>query len=188
VEKAEAQRTLARDHQERGAIIAEAMSTFEEISSQLYDEPARLEIVYDDYATRFRIEKDNLMSEGVNSMQVFTFDLTLAVLLARRGNWPGFLVHDSHLFDGVDGRQVGAALRVAESTLADFGGQYIATLNSDDLEKVQRETGDDFSKAVVKPVLNDTPEGGLFGFRFAYGDVMEDELIENDSSEPDSEE
>ena len=114
VEKAEAQRALARDHQERGAIIAEAMSTFEEISSKLYDEPARLEIVYDDYATRFRIEKDDLMSEGVNSMQVFTFDLMLAILLARRGDWPGFLIHDSHLFDGVDGRQVGAALRVAE--------------------------------------------------------------------------
>jgi uncharacterized protein YydD (DUF2326 family) len=152
------------------------MRTFEEISAQLYERPARLEIVYDDYSTRFRIEKEDLMSEGVNSMQVFTFDLMLATILARRGKWPGFLIHDSHLFDGVDGRQTGTALAVAAKVLGEFGGQYVVTLNSDDLDKVQRESGRDFSQSIVRPALKDTPEGGLFGFRFSYGDVMEDEL------------
>jgi hypothetical protein len=62
-------------------------------------------------------------------------------------------------------------LPVAESTLAEFGGQYIATLNSDDLEKAQREIADDSREVIVKPVLNDTREGGLLGLRFANGAV-----------------
>ena len=101
-------------------------------------------------------------------MQIFTFDLTLATMSAKRGFWPGFLIHDSHIFDGVDGRQIGAALKVGNERALALNGQYIVTMNSDDLEKAQRETGEDFSSFIIDPVLTDTETGGLFGFAFEH--------------------
>jgi len=76
------------------------------------------------------------------------------------------LIHDSHLFDGVDGRQVISALKVGAETAEELGFQYIVTMNEDDAFK---ETAQDFDlKEHILPVtLTDaTEEGGLFGFRF----------------------
>jgi len=42
------------------------------------------------------------------------------------------------------------------------------TMNSDDLEKAQREARADFSSFVLEPVLTDTDTGGLFGFSFEH--------------------
>src|SRR5258705_9960023 len=42
----------------------------------------------------------------------FCFDLMLTEMNIRRGRGPGFLIHDSHLFDGVDERQVAKALQL----------------------------------------------------------------------------
>ena len=92
----------------------------------------------------------------------------MTIICARRGLWPGFLVHDSHIFDGVDGRQIGHALKVADEQMTKLNGQYIVTMNSDDLDKATKETGLDFAKHIVSPVLDDTDTGGLFGFRFDY--------------------
>ncbi|MGI5518322.1 DUF2326 domain-containing protein [Streptomyces sp. CA-106131] len=47
-------------------------------------------------------------------------------------------MHDSHLFDGVDARQLAAALYLAADVTQDEGLQYIATFNSDDLDKATR--------------------------------------------------
>lgn len=87
-------------------------------------------------------------------------------LCARRGMGPGILIHDSHLFDGVDGRQLISALKVGAETAAELGFQYIVTINEDDAFK---ETITDFnlSEYVPDTVLNDaTEDGGLFGVRF----------------------
>lgn len=107
-------------------------------------------------------------------MQVFTFDLMLATICAERHAWPGFLIHDSHIFDGVDGRQVATALQAAHQRLSAAGGQYIITMNSDDLEKAEREGATSFRAFVVQPELNDTESGGLFGFKFATDDDPEE--------------
>ena len=48
----------------------------------------------------------------VGRQGIFCFDMMLMLLSLRRGRSPGFLVHDSHLFDGVDERQVGKALAI----------------------------------------------------------------------------
>jgi uncharacterized protein YydD (DUF2326 family) len=114
------------------------------------------------------IKEPAILSDGINNMQIFTFDLTLATMSAKRGYWPGFLVHDSHIFDGVDGRQIGAALKIGHERSQALNGQYIVTMNSDDLEKAQRETQEDFSSFIVDPVLTDTEAGGLFGFPFEH--------------------
>jgi uncharacterized protein YydD (DUF2326 family) len=94
-------------------------------------------------------------------MQIFCFDWMLAQLCATRNLGPGFLVHDSHLFDGSDERQVAKALELGERTAARIGWQYFVTMNSDVLPLA-------FAKhpAIVSPRLLDTDDGGLFGVRF----------------------
>ena len=45
-------------------------------------------------------------------MQIFCFDMMLMKLCAERGIGPGFLIHDSHLFDGVNERQVAKDIQI----------------------------------------------------------------------------
>jgi uncharacterized protein YydD (DUF2326 family) len=100
------------------------------------------------------------------SMQIFCFDFTMASLCRSRGMGPGFLIHDSHLYEPVDGRQFARALRIGAEYAEEIGIQYIVTLNSDELARAETEGGEDFSSFVLTPVLSDAPEGGLFGIRF----------------------
>ena len=105
-------------------------------------------------------------SKGIKNMQIFCFDMMLMSVCAQRGFGPGFLVHDSHLFDGVDGRQVISALKLGAEMADSLGFQYIVTMNEDDAFK---ETVDDFDLRdhVLPVVLTDaTDDGGLFGIRF----------------------
>jgi uncharacterized protein YydD (DUF2326 family) len=99
-------------------------------------------------------------------MQIFCFDMMLMQLCWERQTGPGFLVHDSHLFDGVDERQVAKALQIGEKAARDLNFQYIVTMNSDVLP---RELLADFNlDQYILPVrLTDANEtGGLFGIRF----------------------
>ena len=101
------------------------------------------------------------------SMEVFCFDLTLAALAKGRGEGPGFIIHDSHLFEPVDGRQFARALQIAADFSASTGIQSVALLNSDEMVRAERESGASFADYVLETVLSDTPDGGLFGIRFA---------------------
>jgi uncharacterized protein YydD (DUF2326 family) len=76
------------------------------------------------------------------------------------------LIHDSHLFDGVDPRQTARALTVGARLAEEIGFQYIVTLNSDVLAELSSA---DFNieKYFVSQRLTDaTEDGGLFGIRF----------------------
>jgi uncharacterized protein YydD (DUF2326 family) len=170
VQRAEAERRINQDLKERSALVEEASIVFDEISQKLYDQPAVFDIVANKDGLDFKVEAPEIASEGIRQVQIFTFDLTLATLCARRGHWPGFLIHDSHIFDGVDGRQIALALNTAAERLKSLGGQYIVTMNSDDLEKAEREGEISFKDYVVEPELDDSPTGCLFGFRFATAD------------------
>ena len=78
---------------------------------------------------------------------------------------PGFLVHDSHLFDPVDARQVGTALAVGEELALRDGFQNIVTMNSD--KQLELPEGFELDKYLVAQRLtDDTEAGGLFGLRF----------------------
>jgi uncharacterized protein YydD (DUF2326 family) len=166
VERASIERAIANDVQERNEIIVTAMEEFENISGKIYKEPATFEVVAGDNGLDFLISAVDIASEGVSKMQIFSFDLMLATVCARRGRWPGFLMHDSHIFDGVDGRQIASALVLGHERSLELSGQYIVTMNSDDLEKAEREADTSFRNFVVIPALDDTETGGLFGFRF----------------------
>ena len=76
------------------------------------------------------------------------------------------MIHDSHLFDGVDGRQLISALKVGAETAKGLGFQYIVTMNEDDAFKEKVE-GFDLRNYTLPVALTDaTEDGGLFGFRF----------------------
>jgi uncharacterized protein YydD (DUF2326 family) len=159
-------RALRQDRRERSAIVDEASRTFSEISERLYERPGQLAISANENGVSFLPTTPADQSAGVMSMQIFCFDLTLATLCSRRGIGPGFLIHDSHLFEPVDGRQFAKALRIAAAFAAESGVQYIATLNSDELARAELEGEENFSDFVLDTKLSDTPEGGLFGIRF----------------------
>ncbi|MGE0227683.1 MAG: ABC-three component system protein [Dehalococcoidia bacterium] len=167
VDRARLQLRQQQDIEERRGVVNEAIVTFEEISSALSERSGNLTIDATANGLEVRVEAPGSQSRGINNMQIFTFDMMIAVLLARRNLGPGFLIHDSHLFDGVDDRQVATALELAAARAEEFDFQYIVTMNSDDVPIADFSRSfsiDDYRLPVV--LTDETEEGGLFGFRF----------------------
>ncbi len=157
---------LRRDFSEQNHRLSEAILAFEETSKHLYESAGSITIEETANGPVFQFPMQGSRSKGIKNMQIFCFDLMLMRLCAKRGIGPGFLIHDSHLFDGVDGRQVISALKIGAETAEELGFQYIVTMNEDDAFK---ETIDDFDlKEYVLPVVltDATEDGGLFGVRF----------------------
>jgi uncharacterized protein YydD (DUF2326 family) len=167
-ERAGLQQELRTDLEERGARVRRAMLLFDDYAQRLYGTGRKGYLVIDPAPSSLkitpRIETD--ASHGIGHMSIFCFDLTTAVIAHQDGRGPDFLVHDSHLFDGVDDRQLARALAIAAETCETEGMQYIATFNSDDLAKAESR-GFDPAPYVMEPRLTDASEdGGMFGFRF----------------------
>jgi uncharacterized protein YydD (DUF2326 family) len=157
---------LRRDFSEQKGRLGEAILAFEETSKRLYESAGRMTVDETSNGPIFQFPMQGSRSKGIKNMQIFCFDMMLMRLCARRGIGPGFLVHDSHLFDGVDGRQVISALKVGAETAGELGFQYIVTMNEDDAFK-ERTEGFDLKDHVLPVVLTDAKEdGGLYGFRF----------------------
>lgn len=157
---------LRRDFSEQKDRLSEAILAFEETSKRLYESAGSMTVEETSNGPLFQFPMQGSRSKGIKNMQIFCFDMMLMRLCAKRGIGPGFLVHDSHLFDGVDGRQVVSALKVGAETASELGFQYIVTMNEDDAFKESIE-GFDLKNYVLPVVLTDAREdGGLFGFRF----------------------
>ncbi|WP_171162541.1 ABC-three component system protein [Streptomyces sp. I05A-00742] len=166
--RVELQEALELDLEERGEQTREATWLFSRFARRLYgqDRDAYLTIRAGTSSMEITAHVDSRDSVGINKMVIFCLDLTAAVIAHRHGRGPDFLVHDSHLFDGVDDRQVTEALALASEVADEEGLQYIATFNSDKLERA-RLGGFDPSSHLIEPRLDDTyDEGGLFGFWF----------------------
>lgn len=168
MERARLQERLREDYTEQQEVVRKAILTFQRISSALYEDTAAgsLTLTPTENGPEFEIEIQGAKSRGVSNMQIFCFDMMLTLLSIERGRSPGFLIHDSHLFDGVDERQVGTALALGARLAEERGFQYIVTLNTDD---VPTEVPDGFNieHHTLDVRLSDSTEGGgLFGFRF----------------------
>jgi len=161
IERARLLTRLRQDHHEQEALYKEAILAYENMSGSLYEKPGVLTISQTESGPKFNVTLEREKSKGINNMRIFCFDWMLAQLCASRGMGPGFLVHDSHLFDGSDERQVAKALEIGARTAERIGWQYIVTMNSDVLPQ-SFSTG----KHIVKPKLMDTEKGGVFGIRF----------------------
>jgi uncharacterized protein YydD (DUF2326 family) len=157
---------LRRDFSEQRARLSEAILAFEEISRRLYESAGSMTVDETSNGPAFQFPMQGSRSKGIKNMQIFCFDMMLMRLCTSHGVGPGFLIHDSHLFDGVDGRQLISALKGGAETAQELGFQYLVTMNEDDAFK-ETVAGFDLRDHVLPTVLTDAEEsGGLFGFRF----------------------
>jgi uncharacterized protein YydD (DUF2326 family) len=166
IERAQLEARMAQNQQEQSEQIARAVVIFADVSRQLYRQPGALTVSRSLSAAPIKIEIPRKESEGVSSMQIFCFDLTMMQLMVDRDIGPGFLVHDSHLFDGVDARQIANAIRVADETARALEVQYITAINSDVAAEVLVEGEMDIKPFALHPVLSDEEGGGLLGQSF----------------------
>ena len=161
------QQALRDDLLERHALIDEAVLLFAELSNELYEQEGSLLISATPLGPKFETHIAGERSRGITNMQMFCFDLMLAILGMQQHKWPGFLIHDSHLFDGVDERQVARALQLGAHVSAEYDFEYIVTLNSDAIPSEGFDVGFDIEDYILDVRLSDSLEtGGLFGFRF----------------------
>lgn len=157
---------LRRDFSEQKEKLSAAILAFEETSRRLYESAGSMTVEETSNGPVFQFPMQGSRSKGIKNMQIFCFDMMLMRLCVNQGMGPGFLIHDSHLFDGVDGRQLISALKVGAETAQELGFQYIVTMNEDDAFK-ETISGFNLSDHVLDTVLTDaTEDGGLFGFRF----------------------
>ena len=157
---------LQADHRDRFERRDRAIVLFDDYSRGLYDERHGSLIIGETLkGPEFDVEIAGQGSVGIDSMQIFCFDMVVMTVLCEREIGPRFLVHDSHIFDGVDERQVANALMLGARLADAFNFQYIVTLNSDSIPSFPNEFG--FNSYVNEVRLTDaTDDGGLFGFRF----------------------
>ena len=168
IERRQLKERLRQDFHEQEGVFNEAIVLFEELSSALYERERAGSLTIDatDNGPTFEIHIDAQRSLGITNMQVFCFDMMLAVIASHRGFSPGFLVHDSHLFDGVDERQVAKAVQIGSARADECGFQYLVTMNSDALPQDGFDPGFDVQEHIIPVKLDDTPQGSLFGVRF----------------------
>lgn len=168
-ERNELMNQLINEYNEQSSLISETIVLFESISSRLYEEAGSLHIGESLNGPTFDIKIQGEKSKGINNMQIFCLDFTLMLLSQKYGYGPGFLIHDSHIFDGVDERQIFKAIELGQEIASQNNFQYIITLNSDVYEGLSNLSTPEFniSDFVLPQTLTDeTDSGGLFGIRF----------------------
>ncbi|TCR23755.1 ABC-three component system protein [Streptomyces sp. BK205] len=165
LERQQLQERLQRDFRERSANIDRAAVVFQELSHSIYgDRGGLLAISNTDNGPKFNVSIDGERSKGITNMLTYCFDLTLISIALTQKRSPSFVAHDSHIFDGVDSRQIAAAIRTGYSECGQHGYQHLITLNSDSLPNVD---GVDMKSVILPLRLTDKYEdGGLFGMRF----------------------
>lgn len=166
IEQERLHQSARRDYDERHELRERAISLFNAHSQALYEAPGRLVINIGDTGFKFDVEIERAGAQGIENMKVFCYDLTLAQLWAEKSVSPGFLIHDSTIFDGVDERQVALALERAAEVSEEAGFQYVCTLNSDTLPLSELSEGFNIHQFVRLRLTDATPKGSLFGFRF----------------------
>jgi uncharacterized protein YydD (DUF2326 family) len=121
-----------------------------------------------DTVYKFKIDIKREKSQGIEYMKTFCYDLMLIELRAKIPDSPGFLVHDSSIFDGVDERQIAKSMELAADKSEHEGFQYICTINSDNIpyNDFSKEFKKNFENCIQLELTDATEEGSLLGFRF----------------------
>ena len=167
LDRASLYQRLVADHHEQHDRITAAIRAFEHLSRNLYEQAGSLTIEPTERGPRVDVTIQGKRSKGITKMQIFCFDMMLMELCKARGIGPGFLVHDSHIFDGVDSRQVAKALEVGAERAERLGFQYLVLLNEDQLPRAIFRSGFEVDRYILDVRLTDaTEDGGLFGTRF----------------------
>lgn len=158
---------LTQDFQERAENLKRIILSFETFSKALYEDAGSLNIIETNNGPLFEFAIHGQKSKGVKNMQIFCFDMVLTKLVHEKGFGPGFIIHDSHLFDATEERQVAKALKVGTEFVESHNLQYITTFNSDVLNKFSPNLIDVSSNILPTKLTDQKEEGGLFGIRFS---------------------
>jgi uncharacterized protein YydD (DUF2326 family) len=154
-----------RDFDDRRDAWRRVVELFGAFTDELYDTPGELVVDIDrDGGLKLDYEIERGGSQGFQQMVVFCYDLAVTTALAERQVGPGFLWHDSSVFDGVDPRQKAAALRLAERQSGEAGFQYLICLNAGDVP--WNDLGNFDLRAFERLALTDVGDGGLLGIRY----------------------
>lgn len=150
-----------QDVEENTRFIGTLQKTFGGFSKQLYGKLQHvLEVDAGKSGYGFKIDAmDRGASEGIRHAGIFCYDAMLATLWSKEESHPGFLIHDSALFDPIEERQIEEALNVMANENTPF--QYICTLNTDRLPSAFND-----SEAIVLRLTDRGQSGGLLGIRF----------------------
>lgn len=160
---------LQEDHRSHSEELRRAILRIDQAISALYeDRTGNFIVEATSKGPEFKISiQGDGNRGGIDRMEVFCFDLMLFQTAAERfASGPGFVMHDSHLFDGVDARQVRSAILLGRQAALDQDGQYIVALNSDVFEQLALPEEIAPQQAVLSPRLSDLENGGIFGIRF----------------------
>lgn len=167
ITKAELVRVAEQDHEQRREVWSTAVRLFNANSQALYDRPGNLVINIDDTGYKYRVNIERSGSEGIEKMKIFCFDLTLLQLqLSQSPGHIDFLIHDTPMYDAVDGRQRARAIEQAALVTRIPEAQYICTMNSDMIPRSDFSDGFDFDQYVRLVLTDSTPAGSLLGIRF----------------------
>jgi len=160
---------LQNDYQERKEQLDLAIQYVTEIITSLYDDrDGGFEISATPGGPEFKISIEGDRGGGISKMEIFCLDLALLKINVSKNRGPGILIHDSHLFDGVDERQIASALFLAATAVKGGGIQYLVTMNTDIFDRLELSKEIDRKDVTLKTRLSDkTLDGGLFGFRFS---------------------
>ncbi|MEU4494646.1 DUF2326 domain-containing protein [Streptomyces sp. NPDC023998] len=164
LQKAQLRKETARDLSANRRKLDSVASRFDQMMQELYSVGGVLTAEVDDLGYKFTLKVSTSASGGVTRMQLLCFDLTLMAEGFAEKHHPGFLIHDSVVFDGVDPRQISAALALVKRTVAASGGQYICTMNSNDVPDAIRK--EDWFAQGTRRVVLDTEKGGILGTTF----------------------
>jgi uncharacterized protein YydD (DUF2326 family) len=161
-------RRLQEDHQARQWRIDRAIRIVGRAIEFLYqDRTGEFVVRATDGGPSFDIKIQGDRGGGISQMEIFCLDLALLMIGQEDRRGPNFLVHDSHLYDGVDERQVARALMLGHMTTELLEGQYIVTMNSDVFDRLPFPDDFDRDAIVLETRLSDDgADGGLFGIRF----------------------
>ena len=109
------------------------------------------------YNIEAKIQSDS--SDGINNVKLFCYDLTL--LMCGANHYMNFIFHDSRLFSDIDEMHSNVLFEIVRGRFADK--QYIASINQDKLNSLDKEVQDFIKSNVVCELTDDTDDGKLLG-------------------------
>ena len=143
-----------------------AILKYDEFSQSLYEVKGVLNIGFTNKGLELKVDIQRSGSSGIDNMKIFCYDLVIANIWAKKENSPGFLIHDSIMFDPVDERQKAKAMELSWEESRKNNYQYICMLNSDDVPYSEFSEEFKFNDFVRLDLTDASPEGSLLGFRF----------------------
>ena len=158
---------LQQDLNQRESAVSAAVLAVLKAQQELYgNREGAFEIKATTGGPAFRVSIEGDRAGGISNMEIFCFDYALYGITTKRLGGPGMLIHDSHLFEPVDSRQIATAIKLGSDLVDEMGGQYIVMLNSDIYERLKFDEEFDAASRIMPVKLDDTDTGGLFGFKF----------------------